>query len=199
MRAVSADLHINLKRLIERDLTPTDWTKIRDRRAAWQNVPLYIDDRSGVTVTDIKRFARTVNRRQPLAAIIIDYIQLMTPPPGDKRPRHEFVADSTRQLKILAMDMDIPVIALSQLNRSSTDRAEKQPQLTDLRESGAIEQDADVVALLHREIMGETRGDLKMLIAKNRHGSTGTAELDFYGHYSLATDKGTPPRGLRAA
>jgi replicative DNA helicase len=193
MRAVSADLHIDLRRLIERDLTTGDWNKIRDRRAAWSNVPLYVDDRSGVTVTDIKRFARSVNRRQPLAGIVVDYLQLMSPPPGDKRPRHEFVADCSRQLKILAMDMNIPVIALSQLNRASEQRQDKLPQLSDLRESGAVEQDADVVILLHREIMGEKRGDLSMLIAKNRHGSTAFAELAFWGHYCKAVDPGTVP------
>ncbi|MGC0237303.1 replicative DNA helicase [Arthrobacter sp. SD76] len=198
MRAVSADLGINLRRLIERDLTATDWGKIRDRRAAWEHVPLFVNDNSGMSVTDVKRFARSVHRRKPLAGIVVDYLQLMAPPPGDQRNRHEFVADMSRQLKILAMDMEVPVIALSQLNRSGEGRQEKEPKLTDLRESGAIEQDADVVILLHREIMGELRGDLKMLVAKNRHGSTNYAELDFYGHYSMAVEKGHLPRQAAA-
>jgi replicative DNA helicase len=197
MRAVSADLKINLRRLIERDLTANDWAKIRDRRAAWEHVPLFVNDNSGMSITDVKRFARSVNRRKPLAGVVVDYLQLMSSPAGDKRPRHEFVADCSRQLKILAMDMGVPVIALSQLNRSGEGRQEKQPQLTDLRESGAIEQDADVVILLHREIMGEARGDLKMLVAKNRHGSTNVAELDFWGHYCMAADKGS--MALRSA
>ncbi len=192
MRAVSADLRIDLRRLIERDLTPGDWEKIRARRAAWQNVPLFVDDNSGVTITDIKRFARSVNRRQPLAGLVVDYLQLMSQPAGDKLPRHEFVADMSRQLKILAMDMQIPVVALSQLNRGSTQRDDQMPKISDLRESGAVEQDADVVILLHREIMGEKRGDLSMLVAKNRNGSTNVAQLDFWGHYSMALDKGTP-------
>ncbi|MDQ0030176.1 replicative DNA helicase [Arthrobacter bambusae] len=190
MRAVSADLRIELRRLIERDLTPGDWEKIRIRRASWQNVPLFVDDNSGVTITDIKRFARSVNRRQPLAGLVVDYLQLMSQPAGDKRPRHEFVADMSRQLKILAMDMKIPVVALSQLNRGSTQRDDQMPKISDLRESGAVEQDADVVILLHREIMGEKRGDLAMLVAKNRNGSTNVAQLDFWGHYSMALDKG---------
>lgn len=198
MRAVSADLHIDLKRLIERDLTPGDWTKIRDRRATWQNVPLFIDDNSGVTITDIKRFARSVNRRQPLAGLVVDYLQLMSQPAGDKRPRHEFVADMSRQLKILAMDMKIPVVALSQLNRGSTQREDQLPKISDLRESGAVEQDADAVILLHREIMGNKRGDLSMLVAKNRSGATGAAELTFWGHYSMALDKNVMPRAVAA-
>lgn len=190
IRAVSADLNIDVSRLIERNLNPADWSAIRERRAVWQEVPLFVDDRSGVTMTDIKRFARSVNRRRPLAGVIVDYLQLMTQPPGDKRPRHEFVADMSRQLKIMAMDMQIPVIALSQLNRGSTQREDKMPQISDLRESGAVEQDADVVILLHREIMGENRGDLSMLVAKNRHGATGLAEMQFFGHYSKVLDTG---------
>lgn len=193
MRAVSADLHIDLKHLIERDLTSGDWAKIRDRRASWQKVPLFIDDNSGVTITDIKRFARSVNRRQPLAGLVVDYLQLMSQPAGDKRPRHEFVADMSRQLKILAMDMKIPVVALSQLNRGSTQREDQLPKISDLRESGAVEQDADAVILLHREIMGHNRGDMSMLVAKNRNGATGAAELTFWGHYSMALDKGITP------
>ncbi|MGY2747244.1 replicative DNA helicase [Arthrobacter sp. UYCu723] len=190
IRAVSMDLQINMSRLIERRLTDNDWGKIRSRRAAWQDVPLYVDDRSGVTITDIKRFARSVNRRKPLAGLVVDYLQLMAQAPGDKRPRQEFVADMSRQLKILAMEMKVPVIALSQLNRGSTQREDKRPAISDMRESGAIEQDADVVILLHREIMGETKGDLELLVAKNRNGQTNMAQLDFWGHYSMALDKG---------
>ena len=199
MRAVSADLRINLKSLIERNLTAGDWEKIRTRRAAWANVPLFVDDNSGVTITDIKRFARSVNRRQPLAGLVVDYLQLMSQPPGDNRPRHEFVSDMSRQLKILAMEMKIPVVALSQLNRGSTQREDKMPTISDLRESGSIEQDADVVILLHREIMGEKRGDLAMLVAKNRNGATNVAHLQFWGHYSMALDPGTLPRAAAAA
>lgn len=198
IRAVSSDLHLDVARLIERNLTPGDWAKIRDRRAAWTDVPLFVDDRSGVTITDIKRFARSVNRRKPLAGVVVDYLQLMAQPHGDKRPRHEFVADMSRQLKIMAMDMQIPVIALSQLNRASEARQDKMPMLSDLRESGAVEQDADVVILLHREIMGDNRNDLSMLVAKNRHGATGLAELAFWGHYSKAMDKGTYPKQVAA-
>lgn len=199
MRAVSADLRINLKNLIERDLTAGDWEKIRARRAAWEHVPLFVDDNSGVTITDIKRFARSVNRRKPLAGLVVDYLQLMSQPPGDNRPRHEFVSDMSRQLKILAMEMKIPVVALSQLNRGSTQREDKMPTISDLRESGSIEQDADVVILLHREIMGEKRGELAMLVAKNRNGATDVAHLTFWGHYSSAYDVGTMPRTQAAA
>lgn len=199
IRAVSADLNIDVGRLLERELTASDWAKIRDRRATWQDVPLFVDDNSGASLTDIKRFARSVNRRKPLAGVVIDYLQLMSQAPGDKRPRHEFVADMSRQLKIMAMDMQVPVIALSQLNRGSTQREDKMPQISDMRESGAIEQDADVVLLLHREIMGDSRNDLSVLVAKNRHGATGLAELAFWGHYSKALDPGVTPQSASRA
>ncbi len=199
IRAVSADLNLDVGRLIERNLTPADWAKIRDRRAAWSDVPLAVDDRSGVTITDIKRFARSVNRRKPLAGIVVDYLQLMEQPHGDKRPRHEFIAGMSRALKIMAMDMQVPVIALSQLNRGSTQREDKMPQISDMRESGAIEQDADVVILLHREIMGDLAGDMSMLVAKNRHGATGLAQLQFWGKYSKCLDMGVTPQAQARA
>jgi replicative DNA helicase len=188
MRAVSADLRIDLKRITERQLLDDDWKKIRDRRAAWQHVPLFVDDNTGASITDVKRFARSVNRRQPLAGIVVDYLQLMSASAGDKRSRQEFVADMSRQLKQLAMEMNVPVIALSQLNRGAA-QADRMPTISDLRESGAIEQDADVVILLHRDIMGDNRGDLTMIVGKNRNGTTGMADMQFWGHYCSIFDQ----------
>lgn len=187
MRAVSADLRIDLKRLIERQLTDEDWAKIKGRRANWQHVPLFVDDNSGVTITDIKRFVRSVHRRQPLAGIVVDYLQLMAAPVGDTRSRQEFVADMSRQLKILAMQMNVPVIALSQLNRGAA-QVDRMPTISDLRESGAIEQDADVVILLHRDILGDNKGDMTMIVGKNRNGTTGMADMQFWGHYCSIFD-----------
>jgi replicative DNA helicase len=116
----------------------------------------------------------------------------MAAAPGDQRPRQEFVADCSRQLKILAMDMGVPVIALSQLNRGAA-QGERMPVISDMRESGALEQDADAVILLHREIMGDNRGNLTMIVGKNRNGSTGACELQFWGHYCMAMDPGATP------
>lgn len=193
-RLISSDLRISMERVVDRSLSASDWEAIAQARQMWSEAPLAILDKSALTVTDIRRFARSTHRRQPLAGVVVDYMQLMAQPRGDKRPRHEFVADVSRQLKILAMDMSIPVIALSQLNRASEARTDKMPQLSDLRESGAVEQDADVVFLLHREIMGEARSALHLLVAKNRHGRTDTTELVFWGHYSMALDQGVNPR-----
>lgn len=183
-RLLSNELRIPMERLTTHNLDANDWAKIGEWVRNRRNVPLAINDNSGSTLTDIKKFARNVHRKKPLAGIVVDYLQLMSQPPGDRRPRHEFVADMSRQLKILAMDMQVPVIALSQLNRSSESREDKRPGLHDLRESGAIEQDADVVILLHREIMGNRTDEITFSIAKNRHGRTAPVDLTFAGHYS---------------
>lgn len=183
-RMLSNELRIDMGKLTTHNLDAQDWARIGEWVRERRQVPLAINDNTGSSITDIKRFARNVNRKKPLAGVIVDYLQLMAQQPGDKRPRHEFVADMSRQLKILAMDMQVPVIALSQLNRSSESREDKRPGLHDLRESGAIEQDADVVILLHREIMGDKSGEMSIAIAKNRHGRTGAVNLDFAGHYS---------------
>lgn len=187
-RLLSNELKIDMGRLVRHDLTPTDWKRIGEWMEHRRTVPLAINDNTGASITDIKRFARNVNRAKPLAGIVVDYLQLMSQSPGDKRPRHEFVADMSRQLKILAMDMEVPVIALSQLNRGSENREDKHPKLSDLRESGAVEQDADVVILLHREIMGDLKNEMKMAVAKNRHGTTGGIKLQFAGHYSAVIE-----------
>ena len=147
-------------------------------------LPLSIDDRSSVSVADVRAHARSLTRHGKLAGVVVDYLQLMTGQAGDRRPRHEIVADQSRQLKMLAKDLDCPVIALSQLNRASETRDSRAPSLADLRESGAIEQDADAVLLLH---MPEHMGDagvrepmldrLTVTVAKNRQGPQGRVTL----------------------
>ena len=188
-RLMANELDINYGRFVEHSLTEQDWQKVGSWMRNQQDRPLAILDQTAVTITDIKRFVRSVHRRKPLGGIIIDYLQLMSTPPGDKRPRHEFVADMSRQCKVLAMEFQVPVILLSQLNRGSTQREDKRPQISDLRESGAVEQDADVVILLHREVVGDRKYELGMAVAKNRRGNTGAKEFDFYGQYSRIQDK----------
>lgn len=156
-------------------------------------VTMAIDDRSTVGISDVRAFARSVARTGPLAAIAVDYLQLISGPSGMKR--YEVVSEITRQLKILAREMNAPVIALSQLNRGSEHRTDKRPMLADLRESGSIEQDADVVLLLHRDPLAEVEHDpirqqstvpLEVMVAKNRHGPTGTVTLDWEGAFMRA-------------
>jgi replicative DNA helicase len=165
---------------------------LRERVAVWRaqaSLRIAFDDRSSVGVQDVRSFARSVQRKHPLAGVVVDYLQLMS---GDSRlPRHEQVADMSRSLKVLARELDVPVIALSQLNRNSEGRADKRPQLADLRESGAIEQDADCVILLHRDLSGSAQADdrFEMLVAKNRQGPVKIADARWDGPYVRVVDR----------
>lgn len=189
-RILAHQCHIPMDRLMEpANLTELDYRKIAEWSANTR-IPFAVDKSPQVTITQIRRFSRNVHRRAPLAGIVVDYLQLMAQAPSDKRGRQEFVADMSRGLKLLAMEMQVPVIMLSQLNRQSEGRKDNMPTLSDLRESGAIEQDSDVVLLLHRDIVDPGKAhQLDMIIAKNRHGRPGGIELDFAGHYSEIRDR----------
>lgn len=171
---------------------PTDRDREQISRAAshLRSLPISIDDRSSSTVWDVATHARLFARHQHLAGVVIDYMQLMSTPRGDRRPRHEVVAEQSRQLKIIAGELDCPVIALSQLNRQSEGRGDGRPNLADLRESGAIEQDADVVLLLHVPQEGgiPDEGRLEVAIAKNRHGPAGRITLQRSGATASLND-----------
>lgn len=181
-------------------LSDHDWSRINDVSGRLLDMRLAVDDRSAVTVLDVRSHARTLARRGSLAGVVVDYLQLLSTPRGDRRPRHEVVADYSRSLKLLAKELDCPVIALSQLNRQSEGRQDKRPMLSDLRESGSVEQDADVVLLLHTP---EPEGpqdfqtpNLDLVVAKNRHGVVGSVELTRRGEYAMAEPRewrGRPP------
>lgn len=190
MRMISSTGKIPFQKLRDRDLDDDTWDKIAAVRPRIEALPTAILDRSSVTIGEIRRYVTaTARARKPLAGVVIDYLQLINSPPGDKRPRHEYIAALTRELKTLAKDHQVPVVLLSQLNRGSTQRDDKQPQLADLRESGAIEQDSDVVILLHRLIDDPAAmHEIEMRVAKNRHGRPGRTTLDFWGHYSTIRD-----------
>ena len=158
-------------------------------------LPLSIDDRSAISVLDVRAHARSLSRRGKLAGVVVDYLQLMTGR-DSRKPRHEVVAEQSRQLKIMAKELECPVIALSQLNRASASRYSGIPSLADLRESGSIEQDADAVLLLH--IPSETGPDgslqpddsqLVVTVAKNRQGPPGRVTLDRNGANSELQDQ----------
>src|SRR5690606_4616560 len=129
---------IELGRFLDRRLTKEDWTTILAHQDEVKALRLSIDDYSSARVTHVKSHARTVARRGPLAAIVVDYIGLMQTPPGDRRPRHEVVGDYSRQLKIMAKEMGVPVVVLAQLNRQGAGRTDSRPVLSDLRESGGL-------------------------------------------------------------
>lgn len=185
-RFVAERLDISVGHLNDAKLTDVEKQVFADRRSAVAGLQIAVDDRSGISAGDIRQFVRTVSRKGKLVGVIVDYLQLLTS--KSKMERHNQVAEFSRQLKILANDFDVPVVALSQLNRNVEGRAEATPRLSDLRESGAIEQDADVVILLRREGFFP-REELVMDVAKNRHGETGEVRLNWDGRYSRAVDQ----------
>ena len=177
-RIISIGASIPMDSTMNNRITEEEWTRISRLRAEIRP-NIAIDDRAEITVHDIRAFARSVNRVMPLSGIVVDYLQLMSS--KDNRPRHEIVAEMSRQLKILARDLDVPVIALSQLNRNAEQRNDKRPSLSDLRESGAIEQDSDFVILLHQE------DDVMLLdVAKNRQGPPSLVRLKWQGEFARA-------------
>ena len=177
-RIISINANVPMDSTMNNKMSEFDWRQVAQYRSEL-SPNIAIDDRAEVSVHDIRAFARSVHRVMPLRGVVVDYLQLMSS--RDNRPRHEIVAEMSRQLKILARDLDIPVIALSQLNRQSEQRVDKRPSLADLRESGAIEQDSDVVILLHQE-------DDHMLldVAKNRQGPPSLVRLHWQGEYARA-------------
>jgi replicative DNA helicase len=185
-RIVAERLDISVGHLNDAKLSPVEKQVLTDRREVVAGLRIAVDDRSGVNPSDIRQFVRTVSRQGKLAGVVVDYLQLLTS--KSKMERHNQVAEFSRQLKILANDFRVPVIALSQLNRNVEGRAEATPRLSDLRESGAIEQDADVVILLRREGVFPHE-ELIMDVAKNRHGETGEIRLNWDGRYSRAVNQ----------
>lgn len=184
-RMVSEQARINVGHIKDARMEPWDWSRLAENRDRIQALRIAIDDRAGVSAADVRAFVRTVGKTGPLSCAIVDYLQLMTS--RDRMDRHLQVADFSRRLKIMAKDFRIPVVALSQLNRNSEASALAVPKLSDLRESGAIEQDADVVILLRRE--GDFPNEqLVMDVAKNRHGKTGEIRLSWDGGYSRAVE-----------
>lgn len=184
-RLMSERLKINVGKIKDARMNDLDWRSLDEGRALLEGLNIAIDDRSGIAPGDIRNYARTVSRHGKLSGVVVDYLQLMTI--NNKQDRQAQVAEFSRQLKIMAKDLQVPVIALSQLNRQSETRSDGIPRLSDLRESGAIEQDADVVILLRKE--GEAMNESIILdVAKNRHGETGEVELAWQGMFSRAVE-----------
>jgi replicative DNA helicase len=191
IRAFAYDMRMSIGKLMRRQLDESDWQRIASRRAKWAETPMFIDDASSRTVMQIKQHARNVARKGKLAAVVVDYLQLVSAPRGERMKRYDIVSEVSRELKIMAKELQVPVIALSQLNRESGKRADNRPTIDDLRESGAIEQDADVVILLHRDMTAQEKAhELSMFVAKNRHGPMGVANFHFYGQFSEIREKG---------
>jgi replicative DNA helicase len=191
MRLLSAESRVHLQNMRSGKMKDDDWARLAQRIGEITSAPLFIDDSPHVTMMELRAKCRRLVQRHDLRLVVVDYLQLMTP---TKRldSRQQEVSELSRALKLLAKEIGVPVVALSQLNRAAETRADKKPQLSDLRESGAIEQDADVVVLLHREDMYEPEsaraGEADFIIAKQRNGPTGTVTVAFQGHYSRFVD-----------
>src|SRR4029450_11824191 len=175
-----------------------DWTRIVEAAEDLHESPLFIVDSGNVTIVDIRAKARRMKTsRTGLGLIIVDYLQLMSGH-GRTESRQQEIAEISRSLKLLAKALEIPVIAVSQLNRNPETRADKRPQLSDLRESGAIEQDSDIVMFIHREDGDDpaSKGKADLLVAKHRNGPPGSIPLTFLPHLTLfrATVRGMEGR-----
>jgi replicative DNA helicase len=191
MRLLSAEAKVPLHHMRNGKMTDEDWARLARKMGEVSEAPLFIDDSPNLTMMEIRAKARRLKQRHDLKLIIIDYLQLMTS--GKKvESRQLEVSEFSRQIKLLAKELEIPVVALSQLNRGAEQRADKRPMVSDLRESGSIEQDADMVILLHREDVYEresTRpGEADLIVAKHRNGPTRDLTVAFQGHYSRFVD-----------
>ncbi len=191
MRMLSAEAKIPLQKLRQGRLEDSDWTKMARTMGELSDAPLFIDDSPNMSLMEIRAKCRRLKQRHDLKIVIIDYLQLMS---SGKRveSRQQEVSEFSRALKLLAKELEVPVIAISQLNRGPEQRTDKKPQMSDLRESGSIEQDADMVILLHREDAYEREspraGEADFIVAKHRNGPTDTITVAFQGHYSRFVD-----------
>jgi replicative DNA helicase len=191
MRLLAAESTIGMTTLRKGNMEQRDWDKLANIRGQIADAPLYIDDSPNMTLVEIRAKCRRLSQKVGLKMVVIDYLQLMTS--GKKvESRQQEVSEFSRALKLLAKELDVPVIALSQLNRGPEQRADKKPALSDLRESGSLEQDADIVVLLHREDAYERdappTGEADLIVAKHRNGRQDTIKVAFSGMYSRFSD-----------
>jgi replicative DNA helicase len=198
-RLIAAESGVRLQKIRHGDLTDEDWDRIVGRMDVVQKAPMFIDDSPNMSLMEIRAKCRRLKQRHNLGLVVLDYLQLMSST-GRFKDRHLEVSEFSRALKLLAKELSLPVVAISQLNRGPEMRSDKKPMMADLRESGSLEQDADVVILLHRPDKekqdrppGESE-DAKMLIAKHRNGRTAELDVLFLGHLAKFAE---PARDLQ--
>jgi replicative DNA helicase len=187
-RLLCADAKVDSKRMRNGRLDGADWPKITAAISRMADTPIYIDDNAGLTVMEIRSKARRLKSRLgDIGVIVIDYLQLMTGRSGAESRQVE-VSEISRSLKVLARELEVPVIALSQLSRGLEQRQDKRPMMSDLRESGSLEQDADVVMFLYRDDYynqdSPDKGLAEVIVAKNRSGSVGSSKLVFLDQFT---------------
>ena len=191
MRMLAAEGKVPLQNMRKGTMRDEDWQKLASTMGRMSQAPLFIDDSPNMSLMEIRAKCRRLKQRHDLKLVVIDYLQLMS---SGKRveSRQQEVSEFSRALKLLAKELEVPVIAISQLNRGAEQRTDKRPQMSDLRESGSIEQDADIVILLHREDAYEREspraGEADLIVAKHRNGPTDTIVVSFQGHYARFVD-----------
>jgi replicative DNA helicase len=191
MRLLSAEAKIRLSDMRSGRMSDDDWTRLARRMGEISEAPLFIDDSPNMTMMEIRAKARRLKQRHDLRLIVVDYMQLMTS--GKKvESRQQEVSEFSRHLKLLAKELEVPVVTISQLNRGPEQRTDKKPMLADLRESGSLEQDADMVMLIHRPDAWERddprAGEADLILAKHRNGPTATVTVAHQLHYSRFND-----------
>lgn len=197
-RVLSAESNIPLTRLRQGDLSAEDWGRLNTTFERLQNAPLYLDDSPNMSLMEIRAKCRRLKQTHALGLVVVDYLQLMS----STRPvesRQQEVSEFSRALKLLAKELGVPVVALSQLNRGPEMRQDKRPMLSDLRESGSLEQDADMVFLVHRPDVYDEQdrpGEADIIVAKHRNGPTGVVTLAFMGATSKFENMANDMRGV---
>jgi replicative DNA helicase len=190
-RVISAESRVALNKIRDGLLSEQDWQRIAQHSGSIMEAPLFIDDSPNLTMTEIAAKARRLKAKHGLRLLVIDYLQLMSSGRRVENRQVE-VSEFSRQIKVLAKELQVPAVVLSQLNRGVEQRSTKRPMLSDLRESGAIEQDADVVVLLHRDDMYEAEssrpGEADLIVAKHRNGATRDVTVVAQLHYSRFVD-----------
>lgn len=190
-RFLSNEALIESQKLKTGNLDQDDWIKIARASNVLAKTRIYVDDNPAITVAEIKAKCRRLG--DGLGLIVIDYLQLMQSGGRRNDNRTQEVADISRSLKIMAKELNVPVVCLSQLSRAAEQRADKRPMLSDLRESGAIEQDADIVLFIYRDDYynedSENKNIAEIIIAKNRHGATGSVNLQWIGQYTTFSNQ----------
>jgi replicative DNA helicase len=190
-RLMCAECSVDMQRLRTGRMNDSDWNKLTRSLGKLADSPMFIDDSPGTTLMEIRAKCRRLKQRHQLGLVIVDYLQLMQPSKRFENRQQE-VSELSRGLKLLAKELEVPVIAISQLSRQPESRSDKKPMLSDLRESGALEQDADVVLFIYRDDLynpetSSHKGEADLILAKHRNGPTDTVTVTFQGQYSRFT------------
>jgi replicative DNA helicase len=186
-RLMCAECSVDMQRLRTGRMEDTDWTRLTRSLGKLADAPLFIDDSAALTMMELRAKCRRLKQRHGLGLVVVDYLQLMQ---SSKRveSRQQEVSEISRALKLLAKELAVPVIAISQLSRQTESRSDKKPMLSDLRESGALEQDADMVMFIYREDLYDPesprKGEADLIVAKHRNGPTDSVTVTFQGQYS---------------